>query len=115
MNIRKEMTKGSSALLVLSVLEKKEMYGYLIVKEIRVRSDGAFDLKEGTLYPILHAFEKEGMVSSYWSESPEGRKRKYYQITKKGIKELEKSKKEWLSYTESVRSVLEGGMARAIV
>ena len=57
MNIRKEMTKGSSALLVLSVLEKKEMYGYLIVKEIRVRSDGAFDLKECTLYPILHAFE----------------------------------------------------------
>ncbi len=115
MNIRKEMTKGSSALLVLSVLEKREMYGYLIVKEIRVRSDGVFDLKEGTIYPILHAFEKEGLVTSYWSESAEGRNRKYYKITKKGLKELEKSKQEWKSYTESVRTVIEGGMACATV
>ena len=77
MNMKKEMTKGSSSLLVLSVLENKEMYGYQIVKEIEKRSEMVFSLKEGTLYPILHAFEKEGMVTSYWSESPEGRNRKY--------------------------------------
>ena len=62
MNIKKELTKGSSALLVLSVLEKGDMYGYRIIKEIEMRSEFVFSLKEGTLYPILHAFEKDGYV-----------------------------------------------------
>lgn len=111
MNIKKEMTKGSSALLVLSVLENKEMYGYQIVKEIEMRSEFVFSLKEGTLYPILHAFEKDGYVTSYWTESSEGRKRKYYKITKKGIKVLEENKQEWKSYTEAVGKVIAGGVA----
>lgn len=111
MNIKKEMTKGSSALLVLSVLEGKEMYGYQIVKEIEMRSEFVFSLKEGTLYPILHAFEKDGYVTSYWTESNEGRKRKYYKITKKGIKVLEENKQEWKSYTEAVGKVITGGAA----
>ncbi|MBQ8784186.1 MAG: PadR family transcriptional regulator [Clostridia bacterium] len=113
MNMKKEMTKGSSSLLVLSVLENKEMYGYQIVKEIEKRSEMVFSLKEGTLYPILHAFEKDGYVTSYWTESAEGRKRKYYKITKKGLKELNDSKAEWKSYSEAVEKVVAGGVAHA--
>ena len=63
MNIKKELTKGSSAMLVLSVLEKEELYGYMIIKRISERSDNTFNFKEGTLYPILHNFEANGYVN----------------------------------------------------
>ncbi len=106
MNIKKELTKGSSALLVLSVLENEEMYGYQIIKEIEKRSEDVFSFKEGTLYPILHAFEKDNYVESYWQESNQGRKRKYYRITDKGRKVLVKSKEEWDAYSTAVKKVI---------
>ena len=85
MNMKKELSKGSTSLLVLSVLESGDMYGYQIIKEIEARSEFVFSLKEGTLYPILHAFEKDGYVTSYWIENESARKRKYYRITDKGL------------------------------
>lgn len=106
MNIKKELTKGSSAMLVLSVIEKEDMYGYQIIKEIQLRSENAFTFKEGTLYPILHNFESNGYVKSYWQVSESGRKRKYYKITKKGIKALTDSKEEWKAYSVAVSKVL---------
>ena len=106
MNIKKELTKGSSAMLVLSVLEKEELYGYMIIKRIAEKSDNTFMFKEGTLYPILHNFEASGYVESYIAEV-EGRKRKYYKITKKGLKELQGVKEEWNAYTQAVRKVID--------
>lgn len=106
MNISKELTKGSSALLVLSVIAEKDMYGYQIIKEIEEKSEKVFYFKEGTLYPILHSFEKEGYVSSFWNVSEQGRKRKYYKITDKGRKVLSKSKNEWKSYSSAVEMVI---------
>ena len=108
MDIKKELSKGSSSLLVLSVLEKSDMYGYQIIKEIELRSEKVFSFKEGTLYPILHTFEKDGLVKSYWDESRQGRKRKYYKITKKGLKALDDSRKEWESYSSAVGKVISG-------
>lgn len=112
MDIKKELTKGSSALLVLSVLEKEDLYGYRIIKEIETRSEYVFSLKEGTLYPILHAFEKEGYVEAYWEGEEGGRRRKYYHLTKKGLKVLQTNKQEWKSYSEAVGKVI-GGVAYA--
>lgn len=108
MNIKKELSKGSSSLLVLSVLENRDMYGYQIIKEIELRSEKVFSFKEGTLYPILHTFEKDGLVKFYWDESEQGRKRKYYKITKKGLKVLNDSRKEWESYSSAVGKVISG-------
>lgn len=108
MNIKKELSKGSSSLLVLSVLESKDMYGYQIIKEIEQRSEKVFSFKEGTLYPILHCFENNGYVKSYWDESEQGRKRKYYKITKKGLKVLHDSKDEWTAYSAAVGKVING-------
>ena len=62
-------------------------------------------MTEGTLYPILHALEKDGYLESYWQEF-DGRNRKYYHITRKGLRELEKEKKEWESFSKSVEKVL---------
>ena len=77
MKISKELAKGSTGLLVLSVISKTDMYGYQIIKTLEVMSENVFSLNEGTLYPILHSLEKEGSLESYWCEA-EGRKRKYY-------------------------------------
>lgn len=105
MDLKKELTKGSSAMLVLSVLEKEELYGYMIIKRIAERSENVFNFKEGTLYPILHNFEAQGLVKSYTVDT-DARKRKYYKITKKGLKVLEETREEWNVYTSAVRKVI---------
>ena len=62
MSVNKELVKGSTSMLVLGVLEEKEMYGYQIIKELEQRSETVFSLKEGTLYPILHVLEQDGFL-----------------------------------------------------
>lgn len=105
MKISKELMKGSTAALVLSVLKNQDLYGYKIIKEIALRSDDVFVLKEGTLYPILHALEEEGCLESYWQEI-DNRKRKYYRLTRKGERRLREKKEEWQTYSKSVERVL---------
>jgi len=105
MKISKELMKGSTATLVLSVLSSEDMYGYKIVKELEARSENVFSLKEGTLYPILHALEEGGCLDSYWVEV-ENKKRKYYHITRKGKAMLKEKKEEFKVYSESVQKVL---------
>lgn len=105
MKVSKELLKGTTATLVLSVLEKEDMYGYLIVKELEVRSDNVFSLNEGTLYPILHALEEEEYLEAY-QERYEGRVRKYYHITKKGIKRLNDAREEWGVFSSAVTKVI---------
>lgn len=105
MRYSKELLKGSTSTLVMSVLENKDLYGYKIIRELEIRSENAFEMSEGTLYPILHALEKEKMLESYWNEV-DGRSRKYYHITKKGKKELDAKKEEWNSFSANVNKVL---------
>uniref|UniRef100_UPI004029D0E1 PadR family transcriptional regulator n=1 Tax=Eubacterium sp. TaxID=142586 RepID=UPI004029D0E1 len=105
MKISKELISGSTTMLVLSVIKNEDMYGYKIIRELEVRSEYAFSFKEGTLYPILHALEKERLVESYWVTA-DGRKRKYYHITKKGAKRLEEKEEEIKEFSVSVSKVL---------
>ncbi|MFR6065161.1 MAG: PadR family transcriptional regulator [Eubacterium sp.] len=105
MKISKELISGSTTMLVLSVIKNEDMYGYKIIRELEVRSEYAFSFKEGTLYPILHALEKERLVESYWVTA-DGRKRKYYHITKKGAKRLEEKEEEFKEFSVSVSKVL---------
>ena len=105
MKISKELLKGSTPLLVLSAISTEDMYGYDITRKIRTISEDVFNLNEGTLYPILHAMEKEKQVESYWREV-DGRKRKYYHITKKGKKLLDEKTEEWKVYSTSVDKVI---------
>lgn len=115
MDIKKELSKGSSALLVLSVLADADRYGYQIIKEIELRSEHVFSFKEGTLYPLLHNFERDGYLKSYWVQNAGERKRKYYSITKKGLKVLAKSKEEWQSYSTAVNKVVTGSIVKSPV
>ena len=62
MKVNKELLKGSTTVLILSLLNRKDMYGYEMIKEIGLRSNGVFSLKEGTLYPILHNLESVNYI-----------------------------------------------------
>lgn len=108
--MNKELLKGSTGTMILSLLERQDLYGYELIKELERKSAGVFALKEGTLYPILHAMEAEGRVESYWTEAG-GRKRKYYRITKQGKKQAEQKKQEWLRFRGAVDLVLGEGNA----
>lgn len=105
MKVSKELLKGSTSLLILTVINSGDLYGYEITKKIEMYSSDVFHLNEGTLYPILHAMEKEKQLESYWREV-EGRKRKYYHITKKGKNLLSEKTEEWNVYSKSVEKVL---------
>lgn len=95
-------------MLVLSVLNNGEMYGYQIIKELETLSDSTFKLNEGTLYPILHSLENEKYLESKWEDTDSMRKRKYYRITKKGEEELRERTAEWKVFSFAVGKVLEG-------
>lgn len=108
MGINKELLKGSTVILLLTVLNKREMYGYELIKEIEQSSDGVFVMKEGTLYPILHTLEAEGWLESYWSQV-DGRKRKYYRITERGKDQLHVKTKEWITFRTAIDTVIGEG------
>lgn len=106
MKINKELLKGSTTVLILSLLNKKDMYGYEMIKDIEIKSRNVFSFKEGTLYPILHTLENENYIESYWDSSQGSRKRKYYKITAIGKKLLSEKEKEWKLFSSTVNSVL---------
>ena len=108
MKINKELLKGSTSILVLSLLDKDDKYGYQLIQELKSASDNVFELKEGTLYPILHGLEEAGAIVSNWEETDKIRKRKFYSITENGRKLLHDKKKEWFFFTKSVNSVIGG-------
>jgi len=107
--INKELMKGSTAILILSLLSTGDMYGYQMTRELKKRSNDIFNLKEGTLYPLLHSLENDRMIMSYWEETASARKRKYYRITEAGKKLLTEKEKEWHVFSRAVDQVIGGG------
>lgn len=105
MAIDKSLISGSTTTLILRLLEEKDMYGYEMIELLKKRSKNVFELKAGTLYPLLHALENRDLLSSYESEA-NGKIRKYYQITKTGRRFLKEKKEEWKIYAQAVTDVL---------
>ena len=103
---QKELLKGNTETLLLSLLARETMYGYQIVKEMEKRSSGYFRFKEGTLYPALHRLEKAGLVEGYWEEAKSGLPRRFYHITPKGEKVLEERLNEWRRFSRAVDSIM---------
>jgi len=112
MRIDKELLKGSTVILILTLLDRRPMYGYEMLTEIEQASGGVFQFKEGTLYPILHALESSGYVESYWDRTESARQRKYYRITDKGRGHLTAKRREWVTFRSAVDRVIgEGGIS----
>lgn len=110
MTIDKSLLTGSTTTLILKLLQEKDMYGYEMIEGLLKKSDHTFDLKAGTLYPILHNLEKNKCVESYEKKADNERVRKYYHITAKGEKILKEKHKEWIAYSNAVNKVLNGGL-----
>ena len=106
MKVNKELLKGSTTILILSLLNRKDMYGYEMIKEMEIRSNNVFSFKEGTLYPILHGLENENCIESYWDSGEGKRKRKYYRITEEGKGMLKQKEDEWKLFSTTVNQVL---------
>jgi len=113
MATEKNMLSGNTTMLVLRLLESQDMYGYQIIEELAKKSQDVFRLKTGTLYPILHGLENDGMVTSYDTNAGNLRIRKYYRLTNKGKGLLEKKQSEWTAYSKAVSSIMDGGAAHA--
>lgn len=103
--INPELLRGSLELMVLSTLSNGKKYGYLIQSTLWESSREAIEMKAGTLYPILHKLEKEGWVKSKW-ENETGRRRKWYELTPQGRKQLKTQEDEWWRYVECLRRIL---------
>lgn len=102
MKIDKSLLAGSTTMLLLKLLDAKDMYGYEMIEELDKRSDSTFELKAGTLYPILHTLEQKNMVTAYEEMAENKRLRKYYHITKDGKKYLKEKQEEWKTYSNAV-------------
>ena len=102
-----QVRKGSTPLLILSVLAGEKMYGYQIMRELEQRSNGYFTMTAALLYPALHQLETDGLVESEWQEIPGKRRRKYYTITSKGKKALAVSQAEWQTFLTNLFKTLQ--------
>lgn len=101
--VTKVLVAASSKPLVLSILRGGENYGYEIIQKVKELSGGKLEWADGMLYPVLHRLEKEGLVSTKWKISDEGRRRKYYRLTDLGRAELKTEMEEWESISETLR------------
>jgi PadR family transcriptional regulator, regulatory protein PadR len=91
--------------MVLAILADGPLHGYAVISELRRRSDEAFDLPEGTVYPVLHKLQQQGHISGTWSDVG-GRSRCTYRITRRGIRALEEQRRSWVSFRVAVSKVL---------
>lgn len=105
MAIDKSLISGSTSMLILRLLEDKDMYGYEMIETLEKKSNNIFTLKAGTLYPLLHSLEEKKYLTAYEDEAG-GKIRKYYSLTKEGRKYLKAKKDEWQEYQSAVTNVL---------
>jgi PadR family transcriptional regulator, regulatory protein PadR len=96
---------GHLELLLLAVLERAPAHGYRVIERLRERSGGAFDLPEGTVYPALHRLERAGHLASRWDEAPP-RKRRVYEVTPAGRRQLAGRRREWSGFSRAVEAVI---------
>ena len=96
MAIDRSLVSGSMGMMILRLLAEKDMYGYEMIDTLKKRSENVFELKAGTLYPLLHGLEEKQFVTSYEQEV----------LTGEGKKHLEQKKSEWKEYSKAVSNVL---------
>lgn len=114
----RELKKGSLGMLLLHLLRERPSYGYELCERLRARSGGDLSFEDGAIYPLLHEFERQGVVEGYWesgdaddpsasgSGSRKGPRRRFYRLTARGERLLAASISEWQTFAEAVRRVL---------
>lgn len=103
--ISKELKKGSTEILILSLVEDRPRHGYEIGKLIESRSEGVLKLNAASLYPILYRLEKRKWIKGSWAGKDVGRRRRYYRLTAAGKKVLAKQRRSWRSFVDAIEKV----------
>ena len=105
-SIARELKRGSLELIVLHLLSSGEAYGYEIVTKLSARTQGALEITDGTLYPVLYRLERGGFVTVRWETPQRGVPRKYYRLTREGIAELRRLSREWTSFADAMTRLI---------
>ena len=105
-SIDRELRRGSLELIVLHLLAGGEAYGYEIVSKLTTHTDGALEVTDGTLYPVLYRLERAGLVSVRWETPERGVPRKYYRVTEAGTGELARLTHEWTTFARAMTKLL---------
>jgi PadR family transcriptional regulator, regulatory protein PadR len=103
--LSRELIAASTKPLVLAILNRGPSYGYELIQEIKQLSAEKIQWSEGMLYPFLHWMEDEGLIQSEWKNSENGRRRKYYRISRKGGKELAAEREQWLTVHQTLTNL----------
>lgn len=106
--IDKELIAATSASITLSILKEADSYGYQIIQRVTEFAGGELEWTEAMLYPVLHRLESRELVRGYWQVSSSGRKRKYYSITRTGLRALEDKKRQWRIVASTLRALWNG-------
>jgi len=102
------MLKGHLDMIVLAALAAGPAHGYAVIEEIRRRSGRAFDLPEGTIYPVLHRLEEAGLLSGRWETASSGRRRRVYTLTRRGERALGERRAVWQQFSDAIGGLLRG-------
>src|ERR1041385_4505574 len=105
MDLSKDLVAASATPLVLAILAEAESYGYAIIKRVNELSGGRMQWTDGMLYPVLHRLERQGLVSTKWSASESGRRRKYYRLTQQGRAHLAAQREQWQVVDKTLRGI----------
>lgn len=105
MTLEREWMRGAAPLAVLTLLERREMYGYELVEALERDSGGLLAMGQSTVYPLLYNLEGRGHVKAVWREAPSGRKRKYYEATAAGRAWLERQRSQWRTLVAAMTSL----------
>src|SRR5262249_20576927 len=103
MDLNKDLVAASATPLVLAILAAGDSYGYAIIKRVSELSRGQLQWTDGMLYPVLHRLERQDLVTAKWEISENGRRRKYYRITRSGLTQLAEQKEQWLVVDRALR------------
>lgn len=106
MGERMELLQGTLDLLLLKALALEPMHGWGVSQRLRQISDGVFSVQQGSLYPALQRLELQGWIRSEWKPAENGRRVRFYSLSRNGQKRLAKETSEWDRFSAAVRQVL---------
>lgn len=107
-DLQRELRRGTLELLLLKLLAEEPTYGYELVSKLADRSAGRFEIKEGTLYPVLYRLEDAGLIVPEWNQPARGVPRKVYRLTEAGTEHVEELTHAWRTYAADVEAILSG-------
>jgi PadR family transcriptional regulator len=111
----REMKKGSLGLLTLHLLYERSSYGYELCERLRERAEGELSFEDAAIYPLLHTYERDGVVEGYWESGGEqgtetaerrGPRRRYYRLTPRGVEALRTALQEWRTFSRAVGRII---------